>query len=64
MNIINMSINYISLKDSDEFRIMYRNSDNLDIMTGADTNDIIEELFDSTLKRYKTGLEESMGVGE
>ena len=43
---------------------MYINSDNLDIMTGADTNDIIEELFDSTLKRYQTGLEEPMRGSE
>ena len=59
-----MSINFISLKDSDEVRTMYPNSDNLDIMTGAETNDIIQELFNSTLKKYQTGLEESMTGNE
>ena len=29
-------------------------------MTGIDTNDIVEELFKSTLERYQTGLQESM----
>ena len=53
---INMSINFISLKDSDEVRTMYTKSDNVDILTVADTNDVAEELFESTLERYRTGL--------
>ena len=48
---INMSINFISSKDSDEVRTMYTESDNVDIMTGDDTNDVIEELLKSTLER-------------
>ena len=59
-----MSINFISSKDSDEVRTMYTKSDNVDIMTGVDTNDVIEELFKSTLERYQTGLEESMRGSE
>ena len=47
-----MSINFISLKDSNEVRTMYTKSDNVDIMTGVDTNDVVEELFKSTLERY------------
>ena len=42
---VNMSINFISLKDSNEVRTMYTKSDNVDIMTGVDTNDVVEELF-------------------
>ena len=61
---INMSINFISLKDSDEVRIMYKKSDNVDIMTGVDTNDVVEELFESTLEGYQTGLQESMRGSE
>ena len=57
---INMSINFISLKDSDEVRTMYTKSENVDIMTGVDTNDVVEDLFKSTLERYQTGLQESM----
>ena len=44
-----MSINFISLKDSNEVRTMYTKSDNVDIMTGVDTNDVVEELFKSIL---------------
>ena len=57
---INMSINFISLKNSNEVRTMYTKGDNADIMTGVDTNDVVEELFKSTLERYQTGLQESM----
>ena len=53
-----MSINFISLKDSIEVRTMYTKSDNVNIMIGSDINDIIEELFKSTLERYQSGLEE------
>ena len=52
---INMSINFISSKDSDEARTMHAKSDNADIMTGVDTNDVIEKLFKSTLEIYFRG---------
>ena len=55
-----MSINFISLKDSNEVRTMYTKSDNVDIMTGVDINDVVEELFKSPLERYQTGLQELM----
>ena len=61
---INMSINFISLKDSNEVRTIYTKSDNVDTMTGVDTNDVVEELFKSTLERYQTGLQESMRRSE
>ena len=59
-----MSINFISLKDSNEVRTMYTKNDNVDIMTGVDTNDVVEELFKSTLERYQTGLQELMRGSE
>ena len=49
---INMSINFISLKDANKVRTMYTKSDNVDSMTGVETNDVVEELFKSTLERY------------
>ena len=55
-----MPINFMSLKDSNEVRTMYTKSDNVDIMTGVDTNDVVEELFESTLEMYQTGLQKSM----
>ena len=55
-----MSINFISSKDdSDETRNMRTKSDNIEIMIGSETNEIIEELFKSFLQRYQEGLEES-----
>ena len=54
-------INFISLKpDSDETRVMHTKSDNEEIMTGSDTDEIIEELFESFLQRYEQNLEEKM----
>ena len=61
---INMSINLISSKDSNEVKTMHTTSDNVDIMTGVDANDVIEELFKSNLERYQTGLEEAMSGSE
>ena len=52
-----MSLNFISLKDSNEVRTMHTKSDNVDIMTGVDTNDVVEDLFKSTLQRYQTELQ-------
>ena len=54
-------INFISLKPgSDETRVMHTKSDNEEIMTGSDTDEIIEELFESFLQRYEQNLEEKM----
>ena len=39
---------------------MYSESDNVEIMTGFDTDEIIQELFKSLLRRYQLGLEQSM----
>ena len=52
-------IDFISpIPDSDETRIMHTKSDNLEIMIGSDTNEVIENLFKSLLQRYQEGLEE------
>ena len=39
---------------------MYSPSDNIEVIIGIETDKIIEGLFDSFLKRYQKGLEESM----
>ena len=56
-----MLINFISTKDSDETRNIHAKSDNIEIIMGSETNDIIEELCKSLLQNYQEGLEESMG---
>ena len=58
-------INFISLKpDSDETRVMYTKSDNVEIRIGDDINDVIKELFKSLLKRYQENLQEKMRGSE
>ena len=55
-----MAINFISSKDSDETRTMHTKSNNVEIMIGSDTNEIIKDLFGSFLQKYQEGLKESM----
>ena len=43
---------------------MHAKSDNIEIMIGSETNEAIEELFESLLKRYKKELEQSMKESE
>ena len=57
---LTMQINFISSKDSDETRTMDTKSDNIEIMMGNQTDEIIEKLFKSLLQKYQDGLEESM----
>ena len=61
---LTMSINFISSKDSDETRNMHTKSNNIEILTGGQTNDITEELCESLLQRYQLGLEELMERSE
>ena len=46
-----MKIKFISSLD-DEFREMYTKSDNVEIMSGTETSDAINELFKSFFRRY------------
>ena len=59
-----MIINFIFSKDSNETRIMHSKSDNIEIMMGSETDEIIEEVFESFLQRYQEELEESMKGSE
>ena len=58
-------INFISSKpDSDETRIMYTKSINIEIMTGSDANEVITKLLKSLLQKYQKNLEEKMHGSE
>ena len=59
-----MAINFISSKDSDDTRTMHTKSNNVEIMMGSETDEIIEELFESFFQKYQEGLEESMRGSE
>ena len=62
---LTIEVNFISLKPgSDETRIMYIRSDNIEIMFGDDNDDIIEQLFESLLQKYKENLQNKMRGSE
>ena len=50
---LTMSINFIFSKDSDKIRNMHTKSNNIEIIMGSETNDIIEELCESLLQKYQ-----------
>ena len=52
-----MRIIFVSSIDANEVHIMHTKSDNIKIMNGIETNDAINELFNSFLRRYQEGLE-------
>ena len=45
-------------------RTVHSKSDNIEIMIGNETNETIDELFDSLLENYQKGLEESIKGSE
>ena len=49
----------MSSENSNEARTKHTWSNNIKIMIGNETDEIIKELFDSLLQRYQEGLEES-----
>ena len=59
-----MAINFISSKDSDETRTRHTKNNNVEIMIGSETNEIIMELFKSFLQKCQEGLEESIRGSE
>ena len=62
---LKMAINFISSKDSKVFKdfdgtqIIHLKNVNVEIMMGNETDETIEELFESLLQRYQERLEES-----
>ena len=59
-----MTISFIFSKDSDVIRTMHRKSNNIEIMMSNETNEIIEEVFESRLQRYQKALGEKMRRSE
>ena len=51
-----MRIIFVSSLDSKRFHEIHAKSDNIEIMNDTETNDIINELFKSFLRRYQEGL--------
>ena len=62
---LTIEVNFISLRPgSDETRIMYTRSNNIEIMFGDDNDDITEQLFESLLKKYEENLQNKMRGSE
>ena len=59
---INMHVNFISCKDTGETRTICAWSNNVSIMQGRDTNDIIKELFEFFLRHYQETLKTIKGT--
>ena len=57
---LTIAINFMSSKDSNETSTMHSKSNNIEILIGSETDEIIEELFDSLLEKYQKGIEESV----
>ena len=56
---LTMSINFISSKDSDETHNLHTKINNIEIMMGNETDEIIDELFETFSQNYQKDLEES-----
>ena len=55
-----LKISFISCLVINDTCIMHTKSDNIEIMNGIETNDIIAELFKSFFRRYQENLETKM----
>ena len=60
-----IAINVLSSKDTDETHTMHSKSDNTEmIMKGSETDEIIDEVLESILQKYQSGLEERVRGSE
>ena len=55
-----MQIIFVSFTDANETREMHTKSDNITIMSGIETDDAINELFNTFRRRYQEELETKM----
>ena len=57
---LSMRIIFVSFTDANEIHEMYTKSDNITIMNGIETEDAINELFNTFSRRYQEELETKM----
>ena len=57
---LTIAISFISSKDVDEERLMHAKSDNVELMSYDNVNDINDKLFQSIRSRYQGDLETPM----
>ena len=51
---------FVSSLDTNKIHTIHTKSDNVEIMSGTETNEAINGLFNSFLRRYQEGLETKM----
>ena len=57
---LTIAISFMASKGTNETRTMHSKNDNIEIMIGNETEQIIKTLFDSILRKYQKGLKKSM----
>ena len=57
---LSIRVIFVSFTDATETHDMHTKSDNVTIMSGSETEDVINELFNTFCKRYQEGLETKM----
>ena len=57
---LSMRMIFVSFTDANETRDMYTKSDNVTILSGIETDDVINELLNSFRRRYQEGLQTKM----
>ena len=57
---LSMWMIFASFMDLNETSDMYTKSDNITILSGIETDDVINELFNSFCRRYQEGLQTKM----
>ena len=55
-----IAINFISPKDTNKELVMHSKSDNIELISYDNANEIIEEIFESLISKYQVGLESLM----
>ena len=59
-----MQNNCISAKNFEDTCTIYTKSEPVEIFMGSDTNDVIDRLFNTTLKRFQQGIKTSVEESE
>ena len=54
---LTMNVNFTPVEDLNDKRSLYINTKNFEIMLGSDTNEIVNELFDSIIQKYQELLD-------
>ena len=57
---LTIAINFMFSKDVDEERALHWKTNNIGFMSYDNTNELVNELFESLLSKYQTGLETSV----